>query len=132
LPSILNGFAQVRPNPRQHRCRFYHRGQGDSRKADAMTTDRIDRTGFAPHGEERVRGRYCNILAQLIATVALVMSIAVTATVVTFGIARADAPGAGAEDMSARLAVALLFGFVLVGMGGLTAFLSRSRLKQRD
>jgi len=111
---------------------FYHREKGDSRKADAMTTDRTDRTGFAPHGEERVRGRYCNILAQLIATVALVMSIAVTATVVTFGIARADAPGAADDDMSARLAVALLFGFVLVGMGGLTAFLSRGRLKQRD
>jgi hypothetical protein len=59
-----------------------------------MTTDRIERTGFAPHAGERVRGRHGNILAQLIAAVALVMSIAVAATVVTIGIARADGFGA--------------------------------------
>ena len=97
-----------------------------------MTANRIDRTGFAPHADERVRGRHSNILAQLIATVALVMSIAVTATVVTIGIARADALGAAADDPTAHLAVAILFGFVLVGMGGLTAIISRNRLKERE
>jgi hypothetical protein len=90
----------------------------------------IDRTGFAPHCDERVHGRHCNILAQLIATVALVMSIAVAATAVTIGIARAETLSPAAADPNAHLAVAILFGFVLVGMGGLTALLSRGRLKE--
>ena len=71
--------------------------RGDSRKALAMTTDRIERTGFAPHAGERVRGRHCTIVVQLIAAAALVMSIAVTATVVTIGIARADGVVASAR-----------------------------------
>jgi len=80
----------------------------------------IDRNWFAPHGEERVRGRHHNILAQLIATAALVMSIAVAATI---GIARADGLAAVAGDSSARFAVALVLCFVLVGMGGVSAFI---------
>jgi len=76
-----------------------------------MTTDRIERTGFAPHAGERVRGRHCNILVQLIAAVALVMSIAVAATVVTIGIARADGLGAGAS-------ADVVSGCVLASMGG--------------
>src|SRR5712691_1233423 len=97
-----------------------------------MTIDRIDRAGFAPPGHERIRGRHSNILAQLIATVALALSIAVAATVVTLGIARAEGLSPGGDDASARLAVAILFGFVLVGMGGLTAVISRGRFRERE
>ena len=54
-----------------------------------MTLARIDQAGFAPRSHTRVRGRRSRMVAQLITSVALVLSIAVTATAVTFGIAHA-------------------------------------------
>jgi hypothetical protein len=89
MPSILNGFAKVRPNPRRHRARFFRRVIRES--LEQMTTDPIERMGFAPHAGERVRGWHCTILIQFIAAATLVMSIAVAATAVTIGIARAEA-----------------------------------------
>jgi hypothetical protein len=87
-----------------------------------MTIDRTERTGFAPHAGERVRGRHGNILVQLIATVALVMSTAVAGTVVTIGIARADEVGAAAV---ASVHFAIVSGCVLAGVGALVAVISR-------
>ena len=97
-----------------------------------MTFDRIDRTGFASPRSVRTHGHRCTAVAQLITSVALVLSIAVTATVVSIGIARADAFPAATEDSSAHVAV--LLALVLASMGGLTAWVTagRARMKTRD
>jgi hypothetical protein len=108
------------------RINFPQRGEV-IRKADAMTLDRIDRTGFAPRRHECVHGRRSTVVAQLITTVSLVLSIAVAATAVSIGIARADGLAAVAEDPNAHIAI--LLSLVLVGMGGLTAFMSRGRTR---
>jgi hypothetical protein len=97
-----------------------------------MTSDSIDRTGFAPPRSVRTRGHRSTAVAQLITSAALVLSIAVTATVVSVGIARADGFPAVTEDSTTHVAV--LFALVLVGMGGLTAWMigGRTRMKARD
>jgi len=97
-----------------------------------MTSDRIDRMGFAPPRSVRTRGHRCTAVAQLVASAALALSIAVAATAVSIGIARADGFPAVAEDSTTHVAV--LFTLVLVGMGGLTAWMTggRARMKARD
>ena len=55
-----------------------------------MPPDPIDQAGFAPRNHIRARGRRSRMVAQLITSVALVLSIAVAATAVTIGIAHAD------------------------------------------
>src|SRR5215469_9434522 len=97
-----------------------------------MTFDRIDRTGFASPRSVRTRGHRCTAVAQLITSAALVLSIGVAATAVSIGIALADGFPAVAEDSGAPVAV--LLALVLVGMGGLTAWMTggRARMKARD
>ncbi len=90
-----------------------------------MTFDRIDRTGFASPRSVRTRGHRCTAVAQLITSAALVLSIAIAATAVSIGIARADGLAAVAEDSGTPVAV--LLALVLVGMGGLTAWMIRGR-----
>src|ERR1700693_1337206 len=90
-----------------------------------MTLDRshhADRLGFAPPCCARARGHRSTALAQLVTSAALVLSIAVAATAVSVGIARADGLTAVAEDSSTHVAV--LLSLLLVGMGGLTAWMS--------
>ena len=59
---------------------------------------------------------------ELITTVLLALSTVVAATAVSIGIARADAAGIRADGDP--LAIALLIGFLLLAMGGLTAFMA--------
>ena len=61
---------------------------------------------------------------------ALVISTAVAATVVSIGIARADTLGAVAPS-DGRFAVAMLLALMFAGWGGLTAVAVRSR-RRRD
>ena len=69
-----------------------------------MTSDSIDRTGFAPPRSVRTRGHRSTAVAQLITSAhSLVLSIAVTATVVSIGIARADGFAAVAEDSTTHV-----------------------------
>jgi hypothetical protein len=98
----------------------------------AMAYDSVDHAGFAPPRRVRTGRRRSTAVAQLITSIALVASIAVAATAVSMGIARADGFPAVAEDSSTHVAV--LLGFVLVGMGGLTAWMTggRARMKARD
>jgi hypothetical protein len=65
------------------------------------------------------------VLAQLITTSALVLSIAVAATAVSIGIARAEGLARAADSQSAH-AVALVVALLLAGMGGITALVTRS------
>jgi hypothetical protein len=97
-----------------------------------MTLERIDRTGFASPPSVRARSHRSTAVAQLITSIALVFSIAITVTVVSIGIARADGYPAVAEDSTTHVAV--LFALVLVGMGALTAWMigGRARMKARD
>jgi|SRR5215472_1952551 len=95
-----------------------------------MTLDSmIDHTGFAPQRRVRVRGRRATMVAEAIASFALVLSIAVAMTAVSIGIARADVLAAAVEEPTARVAAAILLALVLVAIGGLTALLSRSEAK---
>lgn len=68
-----------------------------------MTFDRTDRTGFAPPRSVRTRARRCTAVAQLITSGALVLSIAIAATTVSIGIARADGARVVAENSSVRV-----------------------------
>jgi hypothetical protein len=92
-----------------------------------MTPDRTDRTGFAPHRCERANGHRSTAVAQLITSAALALSIAIAATVVSIGIARADGLAAVADDPNAHIAAAIVL--ALVGMGGLIALIGRTRAK---
>jgi hypothetical protein len=94
-----------------------------------MTFDCHDSAGFAPRRDERAEDCRSTVLAQLITSVALVLSIAVAATAVSIGIARADGLAATAADPNANIAVAILLGLVLLGTSGLTVFGSRSRAR---
>lgn len=80
-----------------------------------------DDTGFAPPAARPLgRARRSVALAQLLASVGLAAGTLIAATVITAGIARADglAPIAGRETSVVALAVVL--GLLLAGMGGLT------------
>lgn len=70
------------------------------------------------------------MMAELVASLALVLSILVSATAVGMGIAHAEVLQ-GAIDETARLAVAMLVSLVLVGMGGFTALVSNNRHEGR-
>ena len=82
-----------------------------------MTFDRNDRTGFAPHRCERRLGRRSTVLAQLVASAALALSITVAATAVTIGIARADGVVAVAHDSSAHMAIGTVLAMVAIAVG---------------
>ena len=58
-----------------------------------MTLEGIDQAGFAPRSHARVRRS--TMMAQLITSVALMLSIAVAATAVSIGIAHARGVAAG-------------------------------------
>ena len=99
-----------------------------------MSADPTARAGFArpidyrrPHCHRRA------MVAQLIASAALVVSIAVAATAVSIGIARADAI-TPADHYGARIAAATIAGLTLTAMGGATAVVvhERSRRTRRD
>jgi len=64
---------------------------------------------------------------ELITTVALALSTVVAVTVVSIGIARAEAFAARPDGEVAPLAIALLVGLFLSAMGGLTAVMADDR-----
>jgi Na+/pantothenate symporter len=91
-----------------------------------MLPDSTVRAGFARPAGYRPNRRRSAMLAQLIASLALVVSIAVAATAVSIGIARADAL-TPIKHYGTKLATASIVAVVLVGMGGLTAIATRDR-----
>ena len=64
-------------------------------------------------------------VALITMTVVIVLSLAIAATVVSIGIARADTIGDIAQSSGGRLAVAAFLGLVIAGAGGLTAAVLR-------
>jgi hypothetical protein len=72
---------------------------------------------------------------ELIATVALAVSLVIAATAVSIGATRAQVLGVVGDGSDASLALAALLGLVLAGvagMGGLTAIAARNRMSRRD
>jgi hypothetical protein len=59
--------------------------------------------------------------ALIITAITLVVSLVIAATVVSIGIARADTLVPIAESGGGRFTLVLVVGFVIAGMGGLTA-----------
>jgi len=90
-----------------------------------MTFYRNDRTGFAPHRGERRYGHRSSAVAQLITSAALALSITVSVTAVTIGIARADGPVAVMEGSSAHMAIGTVLAMVAIA-AGLTVAVKRN------
>jgi hypothetical protein len=91
-----------------------------------MSNDLNERAGFDHRTQHEETAQQRTALA-LIASAALAVSTAVAATVVSMGIARADMLGGVANGDNAPFAVAVFFGLVLAGMGGLTAMATHRR-----
>ena len=91
-----------------------------------MSPDPTARAGFARPAGDRPNRRRSAMLAQLIASLALVVSIAVAATAVSIGIARADAL-TPIKHYGTKLATASIVAVVLAGIGGLTTVAERDR-----
>ncbi len=81
----------------------------------------VESSGFAPP-TERVLGqeRRTVALAELITTLALALSTLVVATVISMGIARADAATAIIDHEGGVFVIALLLGLVFIGLGGMS------------
>ena len=82
----------------------------------------IQIAGFtSPAGRALGNERRAAILAELVATIGLAVSILVAATVMSIGVARADVATNVIDNESGLFAIALLLGLLFIGMGGLTA-----------
>lgn len=77
-----------------------------------MTKELID--------QARKRPAFADI-ALLITTIVLVVSLAITAAVVSIGMARADTLGAISQSSGGQMALAVVLGLMIAAMGGLTA-----------
>ena len=81
----------------------------------------IQPAGFMPPANRALGSEHRTVLvAQLIANLALILSTAIAATVVSIGIAHADVAGNVIDNESGLFAIALVLGLLLIGMGGLT------------
>jgi hypothetical protein len=87
-----------------------------------MTGTVADQVGFE-HPKRRSRRRAVTML-ELLASLALMLSTVVAATVVSIGIARADSAGL-ATPVDHSFALAVLLGLVLGGWGWLTVLMTR-------
>jgi hypothetical protein len=81
-----------------------------------MRKSLADRVGFGH--PRKAEGRRFTV-PELVAAVGLVISLIIAATAVSIGMARADSLGIVADDGGA-LALAAVFGLIMVTMGGLT------------
>jgi hypothetical protein len=78
--------------------------------------------GFTPPaGRALGREGRTAVLAELVATIGLALSVLVAATVVSIGVARADVATNVIDNEGGLFAIALLLGLLFIGMGGLTA-----------
>ena len=95
-------------------------------------TELTGKVGFAsPVSTKRITR--CRILGvELFATLALVVCLIIAATAVSIGMARAQAFANIGRPDRAPFAVALFFGAVMAGMGGLTAMVAGERQTPRD
>ena len=95
-------------------------------------TELTGKVGFAsPVSTKRITR--CRILGvELFATMALVVCLIIAVTAVSIGMARAQAFATIDRHDHTPFAVALFFGAVMAGMGGLTAMVAGDRQTPRD
>ncbi len=95
-------------------------------------TELTGKVGYAsPVSTKRITR--CRIVGvELIATMALVVCLIIAATAVSIGMARAQAFATVNRHDHAPFAVALFFGAVMAGMGGLTAMVAGDRQTPDD
>lgn len=92
----------------------------------------IDTTGFTPPTDRSLgRERRTVMLAELIASVGLALCTLVAATVVSVGIARADAAGNVLDNEGSLFVIALVLGLLFVVMGGFAALPHSLRKSRR-
>jgi len=95
-------------------------------------TQLTGKAGFASPAIEKRFSKRRSAGVELVATIALAVSLAIAATAVSIGMARAQALGAVGDNNGAPLALAVCFGLAMAGMGGLTAIAARDRRAPRD
>ena len=95
-------------------------------------TELTGKVGYAsPVSTKRITR--CRIVGvELIATMALVVCLIIAATAVSIGMARAQALVNIEQHDHTPFAVALFFGALMAGMGGLTAIAAGERQTPRD
>jgi hypothetical protein len=82
----------------------------------------IQAPGFTPPIGRALGGeRRTAVVAELVATIGLALSVLAAATVVSIGVARADVAANIIDNEGGLFAIALLLGLLFIGMGGLTA-----------
>src|SRR5215510_481314 len=82
---------------------------------------RISPAGFTPPANRTLgTERRTVAIVEFIASIALVLSTLIAATVVSIGIARADVLGGVIDNEGGVFAIALLLGLLFIGMGGVT------------
>ncbi|NVO16734.1 MAG: hypothetical protein HXX10_22145 [Rhodoplanes sp.] len=98
-----------------------------------MTRSITEPCGFTIHREPRIRRRRTAVLAQLVATVALVLSIAILIAAVTLQIAEAAPLGPPAAS-GGGLPIAGAVSLGLVVLGGLTVLITGigAQVRPRD
>ena len=90
-------------------------------------TELTGKVGFASPNIENKFSTRRTAGVELIATMALAISLIIAATAVSIGVARAQALDAVTGGDGASLGLGILFGLLLAGMGGLTALAVRGR-----
>ena len=95
-------------------------------------TELTGKVGFASPVSETRLSRRRILGVELIATVALTVCLIIAVTAVSIGMARAQALANIDQHDHTPFAVALLFGAVMAGMGGLTAMVAGERQTPRD
>jgi hypothetical protein len=90
------------------------------------------KAGFTSPIVDKTFSKRRNFRVELFATVALAVSLVIAVTAVSIGMARAQALGAGGNSDRAPFAIAVFFGAVMAGMGGLTAIVASERQTPRE
>jgi hypothetical protein len=98
----------------------------------AIMPELTGKVGFASPTAEKKFSKRRIAGVELIATVALAVSLVIAATAVSIGMARAQTLGAVGVSDDARFAIALFLGLVMAAMGGLTAIAARERQTPRE
>jgi hypothetical protein len=95
-------------------------------------TELTGKVGFVSAVSTKRITRCRNVGVELIATMALVVCLIIAVTAVSIGMARVQAFADFGRHDRAPFAVALFFGAVMAGMGGLTAMVAGDRQTPRD
>src|SRR5262249_18924348 len=93
---------------------------------------RITSAGFAPPANRQLGTEHRSVtIAEIVASVALILSTLIAVTVTVFGAGRADGGGGLIENEGGVFAIALLLGLFFIGMGGVTIISLPHQSRQR-